>query len=196
VLQDRKFERVGGTETLTTDARFVAATNQDLERLIAEGKFRLDLFYRLNRFPITLPPLRERQEDLGALTMYHLRRFSQELRKEVQGVSKEAMGLLERYTWPGNVRELENVLERAVILCQGTVVTAQDLPSLREHPTAPVLGGDAFRLPPGGIALSDVEKEFIRQALEQSHQNKSQAAKLLKLSRTQLRTRMRHYGLE
>jgi Nif-specific regulatory protein len=196
VLQDRKFERVGGTETLTTDARFVAATNQDLERLIAEGKFRADLFYRLNRFPITLPPLRERQEDLGSLTMHQLERFNQELRKEVLGISKDAMGLLERYTWPGNVRELENVIERAVILCQGTVVTPQDLPSLREHPRAPVLGGDAFRLPSGGIVLSEVVKGFIRQALEQSHQNKSHAAKLLGLSRTQLRTRMRHYGLE
>jgi Nif-specific regulatory protein len=196
VLQDRKFERVGGTETLTTDARFVAATNQDLERLIAEGGFRKDLFYRLNRFPITLPPLRERREDLGALTMYLLRRYSQELRKEVLGISKEAMELLERYSWPGNVRELENVLERAVILCQGTVVTAQDVPSLREPLKAPVLSGDAFRLPTGGIVLAEVEKSLIQQALDQSHQNKSHAAKLLGLSRTQLRTRMRHYELE
>ena len=196
VLQDRKFERVGGTETLTTDARFVAATNQDLERLIAEGGFRKDLFYRLNRFPITLPPLRERREDLGALTMYLLKRYSQELRKEVLGISKEAMGLLEHYSWPGNVRELENVIERAVILCQGTVVTAQDVPSLREHLRAPVLSGDAFQLPPGGIVLADVEKALIQQALDQCQQNKSHAAKLLGLSRTQLRTRMRHYGLE
>ena len=158
VLQDKQFERLGGTETLTTDARIVAATNQDLERLIAEGRFRNDLFYRLNVYPIALPPLRERLEDLGPLTMSFLKRFSQKLRKEVLGISKEAMGLLERYSWPGNVRELENVLERAVILCQGTVVTAQDLPSLREHLRAPVLSGDAFRLPPGGIVLAEVEK--------------------------------------
>jgi Nif-specific regulatory protein len=196
VLQDRKFERVGGTETLTTDARFIAATNQDLEHLIAEGKFRRDLFYRLNRFPIPLPPLRERQEDLGTLTMHLLRRFSQELRKEVQGISRDAMGLLERYSWPGNVRELENVIERAVILCRGTIVTPQELPSLRDQLRAPPPSANAFRLPPGGIALADVEKGLIRQALEQSHQNKSQAAKLLRLSRTQLRTRMRHYELE
>jgi DNA-binding NtrC family response regulator len=114
----------------------------------------------------------------------------------VQGISKEAMGLLERYTWPGNIRELENVIERAVILCRGTIVTPQELPSLREHLRAPVLSGDAFRLPPGGIVLSDLEKELIRQALEQTHQNKSHAAKKLGLSRTQLRTRMRQYGLE
>jgi Nif-specific regulatory protein len=196
VLQGKQFERVGGTETLTTDARIVAATSQDLERLMAEGRFRRDLYHRLNVYPIALPPLRERQEDLGPLTMSFLKRFSQTWRKEVLGISKDAMGLLERYSWPGNVRELENVIERAVILCQGTVVTAQDLPSLREHLRAPVLSGDAFRLPPGGIVLADVEKGLIQQALEQSHQNKSHAAKLLHLSRTQLRTRMRHYGVE
>jgi Nif-specific regulatory protein len=196
VLQDKQFERLGGTETITTDARIVAATNQDLERLIAEGRFRSDLFYRLNVYPIALPPLRERQEDLGPLTMFFLQSFSQKLRKEVLGISKEAMGLLERYSWPGNVRELENVIERAVILCQGTVVTVQELPSLRDHLRAPVLSGDAFRLPSGGIVLADVEKGLIQQALEQSHQNKSHAAKLLDLSRTQLRTRMKHYGLE
>ena len=196
VLQDKQFERLGGTETITTDARIVAATNQDLERLITEGRFRSDLFYRLNVYPIALPPLRERLEDLSPLTMFFLKSFSQKLRKEVLGISKEAMGLLERYSWPGNIRELENVLERAVILCQGTVVTAQDLPSLREHLRPPPLSGDAFRLPTGGLVLADVEKALIRQALDQSHQNKSHAAKLLGLSRTQLRTRMRHYGLE
>jgi Nif-specific regulatory protein len=196
VLQDRQFERLGGTETITTDARIIAATNQDLERLMTEKRFRRDLFYRLNVYPIALPPLREHQEDLGPLTMFFLKSFSQKLRKEVLGISKEAMALLERYAWPGNVRELENVIERAVILCQGTVVTAQDLPSLREQLRTPVLSGNTFRLPPGGIVLAEVEKALIRQALEQSHQNKSHAAKLLGLSRTQLRTRMRHYGLE
>jgi Nif-specific regulatory protein len=196
VLQQREFERVGGTETLKTDARIVAATNQSLDQLMAEGKFRTDLYYRLNVYPIFLPPLRERQEDLGPLTMFFLKRYSQELKKEVLGISKEAMGLLERYTWPGNVRELENVIERAVILCQGKVVTPQELPSLREHLRAPVLSSEAFRLPPSGLVLSDLEKELIRQALEQTHQNKSHAAKKLGLSRTQLRTRMRQYGLE
>jgi Nif-specific regulatory protein len=196
VLQEREFERVGGTETIKTDARIVAATNQHLEQLMVEGRFRTDLYYRLNVYPISLPPLRERQEDLGPLTMFFLKRYSQELKKEVLGISKEAMGLLERYTWPGNVRELENVIERAVILCRGTIVTPQELPSLREHLRTPVLGGDALRLPPGGIVLRELEKEFIRQALEQTHQNKSRAAEKLGLSRTQLRTRMRQYGLE
>ncbi len=196
VLQDKEFERVGGTETLTTDARIIAATNQDLEQLIAEGKFRADLFYRLNHYPIPLPPLRERQEDLGPLAMYFLKRYSQDLNKEVVGMSKEAMGLIERYAWPGNVRELENVIERAVILCQGTVVTVEELPALREPLRTPGLSGEAFRLPAEGIDLWGLEKECIRQALERTHQNKSRAAELLKISRTQLRTRMHHYGLE
>jgi DNA-binding NtrC family response regulator len=105
--------------------------------------------------------------------------------------------LLERYAWPGNIRELENAIERAVILCQGTMITAQELPrDVREYLRTPVFSGDAFRLPPGGIILAELEKELIRQALEQTHQNKSHAAKLLGLSRTQLRTRMRHFGLE
>jgi len=196
VLQDRQFERLGGTETITTDARIIAATNQDLERLMMEGRFRPDLFHRLNVYPIALPPLRERQEDLSPLTMFFLKRFSQELRKEVLGISKEAMGLLERYAWPGNVRELENVIERAVILCQGTVVTAQDLPPLREPLRTSVPSGEAITRPSGGIAMADLEKQLIQRALEQAHPNKSQAAKLLGLSRTQLRARMRLYGLE
>jgi transcriptional regulator with GAF, ATPase, and Fis domain len=134
VLQrDKQFERVGGTETLTTDARIIAATNQDLERLMAEGRFRKGLFYRLNRFPIALPPLRERQEDLRALTLHFLKRSSHEGRKEGLGISKEAMGLLERYPWPGNIQELKEVIEQAVSRWQGPMVTAQDLPqSLRE----------------------------------------------------------------
>jgi transcriptional regulator of acetoin/glycerol metabolism len=133
VLQEQQFERVGGTETLTTDARIVAATNQDLEGLITEGRFRRDLFYRLNVYPIALPPLRERQEDLGPLTMFFLMRFSAKLRKEVRGVSEDTMGWLERYPWPGNVRELEAVIEQVVARCPGPTVTAQDLPqSLRE----------------------------------------------------------------
>jgi DNA-binding NtrC family response regulator/DNA-directed RNA polymerase specialized sigma54-like protein len=197
VLQERQFERLGGTETITTEARIVAATNRDLEGLITEGRFRRDLFYRLNVHPIALPPLRERKEDLGPLTMFFLTRFSQKLRKEVVGISKEALGLLERYPWPGNVRELEAVIGQAVARCQGPMVTAQDLPqALREPSRAPVSSGEAIKLPPSGIALADLEKQLLQQALEQAHQNTSHAAKLLGLSRAQLRARMRHYRLE
>jgi DNA-binding NtrC family response regulator len=115
----------------------------------------------------------------------------------VLGISKEAMGLIERYPWPYNVWELEKVIEQAVARCQGPTVTAQDLPqALREPSRAPAWSGEAIQPPPGGIALAEVEKSLIQQALEQSHQNKSRAAILLGLTRTQLRTRMRHYGLE
>jgi Nif-specific regulatory protein len=147
VLHEQQFTRVGGTETLTTDARIVAATHHDLQRLITEGRFRRDLYDRLNVYPITLPPLRERQEDLRALTMFFLTRSSQKLRKDVRGISKEAMGWLERYPWPGNVRELEEVIERAVARCQGPTVTAQDLPqALRESSRTPVWRGEATKL--------------------------------------------------
>jgi Nif-specific regulatory protein len=153
VLQAKPFERVGGTETLTTDARIVAATHQDLEQLMAEGRFRRDLYYRLNVYPITLPPLRERQEDLSALTRHFLKHYSRALRKDVLAMDEDAMGVLERYPWPGNIGELEEVIERAVTLCQGTVVAAQDLPSLREPLRTPVLSSEGFRLPPEGTDL-------------------------------------------
>jgi Nif-specific regulatory protein len=197
VLQEKQFERLGGTETITTDVRFIAATNQDLEKLIAEGRFRNDLFYRLNVYPIPLPPLRERKEDILPLALHFLEKYNRELGKEIVGLSKEARELLLSYTWPGNVRELENVMERAVILCQGTGVTVQDLPlSLREQPRVQPWSGEAFKLPPCGVALAELEKQLIVQALAQANNNKMKAGKLLGLSRTRLRTRMKNHGLE
>ncbi len=197
VLQEKKFERLGGTQTIGTDARIIAATNRNLEKLIAEGRFREDLFYRLNVYPIPLPPLRERKEDILLLTLHFLKRSSGELRKEVIGLAKEARELLVAYDWPGNVRELENVVERAVILARGNVVTVPDLPvSLRERPRGHPLSGEPLRLPASGLDLAEVEKQLILQALEQARYNKSKAGKLLGLSRTQLRTRMKNYGLE
>jgi Nif-specific regulatory protein len=197
VLQEKKFERLGGTETIATDVRFIAATNQDLEKLIAEGRFRRDLFYRLNVYPIPLPPLRERADDILPLALHFLRKYNRELGKEITGLSTEVGGLLSSYRWPGSVRELENVVERAVILCQGRMVAAQDLPlSLREQLQVLPLSGEAFKLPPGGIALAELEKQLICQALEQANNNKVKAGKLLGLSRTQLRTRMKNHGLE
>lgn len=197
VLQERQFERVGGTQTLTTDARFIAATNQDLDKLIEADRFRQDLFYRLNVYPIPLPPLRDRQEDILPLALDFLEKCSKELGKEVGGLSREARELLVAYTWPGNVRELENVIERAVILRRGSVVTPQELPlSLQQEQTRQPLDGEAFQLPQGGIALAELEKHLILQALEQTNHNKLQAGELLGLSRTQLRTRMKNYGLD
>jgi Nif-specific regulatory protein len=197
VLQDLRFERVGGTETVVTDARIIAATNQNLEQLIAEGRFRVDLYYRLNVYPIPLPPLREREADIMPLALHFLKKYSDELGKEIVGFSREVGGLLLRYSWPGNIRELENVIERAAILCQGKIVAAEELPlALRGQPKSHVWNSETFRLPAEGISLWGLERELIRQALERAHHNKSQAAKLLDLSRTQLRTRLKHFGLE
>jgi Nif-specific regulatory protein len=197
VLQEQRFERVGGTETITTNARILAATNQDLERRMAEGRFRPDLFFRLNVYPIPLPPLRERVEDIIPLVLHYLAHYSNVLRKEVTGLTREAREVLVRYAWPGNVRELANVMERAVILCQGNLLTVQELPlALREQQRTTVWTAEAIKLPPGGLILAALEKQLISQALEQARQNKSLAAKLLGLSRTQLRTRLKHYGLD
>jgi transcriptional regulator with GAF, ATPase, and Fis domain len=196
VLQEKTFERLGGTKTLTTDARIIAATNRDLPRRIAEGTFRDDLFYRLSVYPIPLPALRERPEDILPLAAHFLEKHRCALRKEIQGLTPEACALLQRYAWPGNVRELENVLERAVILCPGGWVTVQELPlALREGSQVPTGTGQGFRLPPAGLSLAGLEKQLICEALEQTQQNKSRASRLLGLSRTQLRTRMKQYGL-
>jgi Nif-specific regulatory protein len=197
VLQEKQFERVGGTETIATDARIIAATNRELEAMVKAGEFREDLFYRLNVYPIPLPPLRDRKKDILPLALHFVQKSSGELRKDVVKLSKEAKELLTDYHWPGNIRELENVVERAVILSRGTVVTAQELPlALREGPRGQPLSGEVFKLPPGGVALAELEKAVILQALERANYNKSRASKLLGLSRAQLRTRMKNHGLE
>jgi PAS domain S-box-containing protein len=197
VLQEKEFERLGGTETIATDVRVIAGTNQNLEALMEVGKFREDLFYRLNVYPISLPPLRERKEDLIPLARHFLEKSGRELRKGVTSLSTEAREMISSYHWPGNVRELENVIERAVILCRGTVVTAQELSlSLTERPRRQPSSGEGIGLSPGGINLLDLEKQLILKALEQTKHNKSKTSKLLGLSRTQLRTRMKKYGLE
>jgi Nif-specific regulatory protein len=197
VLQERTFERLGGTTSLALDARVIAATNRDLPRLIAAGKFREDLFYRLNVYPIPLPPLRERQEDILPLAQHFLRKYGKELGKEGIGLSRTVGELLSGYAWPGNVRELENVIERAIILCQSEVVTVHDLPlALHEPPRDAPVSREGSRLPSTGVDVQELEKQLIRQALEQAHYNKSQAAKLVGLTRTQLRTRVKRYRLE
>ena len=131
VLQDKKFERVGGERILEADVRIIAATNENLEEAVANGKFREDLYYRLNVFSITMPSLRERVEDIPDLVYFFIEKFKQKLRKDVKGTSLEAMGLLINYPWPGNVRELENVIERAMILCDDEINTECLSPNLR-----------------------------------------------------------------
>jgi len=193
VLDEQTFRRVGGAEDVRVDVRVVAATNRDLEQTIREGKFRPDLFYRLNIFPIYLPPLRERREDIPLFVDHFLKRYSRKYRRTFTGVSRKGSAKLLGYDWPGNVRELRNVLERACALAAGPEIGENDLTFWR-------MGADPgtrrpIALPPGGLRLDEVEKDLVLQALERSGGNQTLAAALLGISRFRLRGRMRRFDI-
>jgi DNA-binding NtrC family response regulator len=211
VLQEQEFQRLGGTRVLRSDARIIAATNLDLQRAIAEGRFREDLFYRLHVFAIALPPLRERVDDLLPLAAAFLAEFAQRSGREPAALSAEAKRLLLDHAWPGNVRELRNTLERASILCDGGVITPDHLSfatrrssarpaAVLQPAVAPVKAVDSVKRsssPPAAAGdLEMVERTMIEQALQQSRFNKSKAARALGLTRQQLYVRLRRYGLE
>jgi transcriptional regulator with GAF, ATPase, and Fis domain len=201
VLQEREFQRLGGTKVLKTDARVVAATNRDLARAIEKGEFREDLFYRLSVFGIHLPPLRERRDDILPLTEAFLAELGPAVGRPVPGVSREAKELLLSYPWPGNVRELRNALERAAILSEGGLITAAHLPISVARQEAAAPRGAAKEstgaiLPPGGVDLESLERDYVKEALRKTRFNKSKAAKLLGLTRAQLYSRIEKYGLE
>ncbi len=194
-LEERTFRRVGGTKEISVDVRIIAATNRDIEQAIVWGTFRSDLMFRLNVIPIYLPPLRDRGDDLKLLTQHFVTGFSKEFRKPITEIDDEAYKKLYGYTWPGNVRELRNVLERAVLLCKGETLGADDIILGRVDQT--VAGSDAsgIVLPPGGIELRELENKLIRQALARTSNNQTQAAKLLHLSRDAFRYRLEKLGL-
>jgi transcriptional regulator with GAF, ATPase, and Fis domain len=204
VLQEREFQRLGGTRVLKTDTRVVAATNRDLQKAIQLGHFREDLFYRLNVFAIHLPPLRERRDDVLALSEAFLKEIGRSIGRPPAGISRDAREQLMGYHWPGNVRELRNILERAAILCEGGLITTGHLtlspPPPKPQPiaTAPPPAGAAetAQAPPPAGDLQSVERAMIEQALKDARFNKSKAAKQLGLTRTQLYVRLRRYGLE
>ncbi len=205
VLQEREFERVGGNETITVDVRVISATHRDLEALIGEGKFRADLYYRLNVFPIFLPPLRERPGDIAPLCEHFVQKFAQKAGKIVRGADPGALGELAAYPWPGNVRELENVIERAMILAKGQVLTVGDLDFGRRQPGAPVAmvaapGSGPQVAGDGGRSLSrrlsEQERQEIVVAVEGSAGNIAHAARALGINRSTLYYRMRKHGLE
>jgi DNA-binding NtrC family response regulator len=181
-LQERELERVGGTQPIPVDVRVIAATNRDLASAIKEGRFREDLFYRLNVIPIALPPLRERKEDIPVLAEYFLRRTAAETKKNVIGISEDAQAMLVAYEWPGNVRELANAIERAVVLGQGQEISTYDLPL---HPVAvsEKNGGEnlSYRQ-----ALEIAKREVVVRALAQTDGNRAAAARLLGLHKTHL----------
>jgi DNA-binding NtrC family response regulator len=193
VLDEQTFRRVGGAEDVRVDVRVIAATNRDLEASIREGKFRPDLFYRLNIFPIYIPPLRERMEDIPLFVEHFLKRNARKYRRTFAGVSRKGMAKLQGYDWPGNVRELRNVLERACALSAGPEIGENDLTFWRMG-AAPE-NRRAVALPPGGVLLEEVEKDLVVQALERSGGNQTLAAGLLGISRFRLRNRMRRFGI-
>ena len=191
VLEERSFRRVGGSHDLRVDVRVVAATNRNLEDEVKSGRFRQDLYYRLNVLPIAVPSLRERLDDVPALVAFYMDGFNREFRKKVRGVSPTAMRALKSYGWPGNVRELRNAVERAMLLAEGPTLELADFP---------LLGGESrsasgFDLPAQGVDLEAVERSLVVQALDRCGGNQTRAATLLGMNRDQIRYRIEKYGL-
>jgi len=212
VIENRQFKRLGSTVDQHVDIRVVAATNLDLEDAVRAGRFREDLYYRLKVIPVTLPPLRERAEDIPLLLQHYMRRYNAEFRKNFREISAEALRLLTAYSWPGNVRELRNLVERILILEKGDTILPEHLPpeitsalSLSQpstssaQPNGPtaasgLAGGSGFSLPAAGIALEEVEKDLVLQSLKMAEGNQTRAARLLGISRDALRYRMQKFG--
>jgi two-component system NtrC family response regulator len=198
VLQEMEFERVGGVRTIKVDVRVVAASNRDLKEEVEAGRFREDLFYRLNVVHLHLPPLRQRQEDIPLLAGHFIRKYVQENLRDKTRITPEALKVLIHYAWPGNVRELENVMERAVILCSNNVISPQDLPAeLAPAPAESRLDIDRF-IPlntPLPEALDGIEEQMIRRALEKSGQVQVRAAELLGITKSLLQYKLKKYHL-
>ncbi len=208
-LQEREFERVGGAETIKVDVRVVSATNRNLEKMIEDGEFREDLYYRLNVFPINLPPLRERLEDLPVLVQHFITKFARQMGASPSQASVDALAKLREYNWPGNVRELENIIERATILAKGQPLGAQHLDfGRRASAPSPVAATSTGPVPVIAAApavedgkslaerLLDSERKEIVSAVEKSRGNIASAARTLGINRSTLYYRLRKHGLE
>lgn len=194
-LEDSKFMRLGGTAEIRVSVRVIAATNKNLDAAVRDGEFRNDLYYRLNVVPVTIPPLRERPEDVVPLTAYFLDQLGEELRRDPPGLTEESARLLERYGWPGNARELRNVLERIMILEETDEIRPEHLPREIHQGHPPEAGDSVFRLPPDGASLEDLERDLVRQAMARTDGNVSAAARLLGISRDTLRYRLEKYSV-
>ncbi|MFO7560144.1 MAG: sigma-54 dependent transcriptional regulator [Desulfobacterales bacterium] len=186
VLEDRVFYRVGGTQPITADFRVIAATNRNLEEAVQEGIFREDLYYRLNVISFKMPPLRKRKEDIPLLTEHFIRRFSQETKKQINTISRDAMDEIMMYEWPGNVRELENAIERAVVVGKGRSIQPGDLPLFRAE----------YQNLPGSSSLREVEKLHIMNILKENKWNISKSAKILEVDRSTLYNKIKSYGID
>ena len=191
VLEEKTFKRVGGLADIRVDVRVIAATNRNLEEEVKAGKFREDLFYRLQVMPVTLPPVRERRGDVPLLASFYIDRFNREFRKRVRGLTPAALKVVEQYQWPGNVRELRNAIERAMLLIDREWLEPEDFTSLTRS-VAPA----HFKLPAEGVNLEDIERQLLVQALERARGNQTHAAQLLGINRDQVRYRMEKFGLQ
>ena len=192
-LEEKTFKRVGGATDIRVDVRVISATNRNLQDEVRQGKFREDLFYRLNVLPIALPPLRDRAADIARLVTFYIDAYNSEFKKRVRGVTPDAMQQLQRYPWPGNVRELRNAVERAMLLAEGDTLTAEDLSGTA---AGPVRLSDRVELPAAGIDLEQLERSLLVQALERTGWNQTRAATLLGLNRDQIRYRIEKFQLE
>ena len=196
VLEERKFERVGGSESVSADIRLIAATNRDLHQLVAEGEFREDLLYRLDVINIHLPPLAERSTDIPVLADTFINEFSRSNNRDIKGITADAVNLLSAYAWPGNVRELRNTIEKMVVLARGERLTARDIPSnIREAVRGKGSAGNALASLTEG-SLADVERQKILAVLEKQGGNRTRAALELGISRRTLHRKLLEYNLE
>jgi DNA-binding NtrC family response regulator len=194
-LQERKVRRVGGSHEISVDVRVIAATNRDLRAMVSDGRFRDDLYYRINVLSVDVPPLRERREDIPVLIDYFVKKHTRNTSRLVRGLTPETRKLMVDYSWPGNVRQLESAIERAILLCEGDQITVEDLPLEVRQESRPVSEG-AFKLPPEGISFEDVERDLIMQAMEQTDYNITKSAKLLGLTFRTLQYRLEKFGIK
>ncbi len=194
-LQEHKIRRVGGTREISVDVRVIAATNRDLRAMVADGRFRDDLYYRINVLSVDVPPLRERRDDIPVLIEYFLKKHTRNTSRLVRGLTTETKRMMQDYSWPGNVRQLESAIERAILLCEGDMITPEDMPLEVRQESRPASEG-AFKLPPQGIAFEDMERDLITQAMQQTDYNITKAAKLLGLTFRTLQYRLEKFGIK
>lgn len=196
VLQEMEFERVGGKDRVKVNARIIAATNKDLRKMVQEGTFRDDLFYRLNIVSIHIPPLRERREDLAPLVEYLLRKANRELHKQIAGVSEEMMDIFRRYGWPGNIREMENLLVRAAVVAKGQLLGKEDFPDLMEEKQASHTDREIAGNEPGKmLTLDEIEEMHIRKVIRNTDKNKGEICEILGISRPTFERKLEKYGI-
>jgi two-component system NtrC family response regulator len=193
-LQEHEFQRVGGNLTIRSDVRIISATNRNLQEELKKGVFREDLYYRLNVVTIEIPPLRKRKEDLSPLIEHFLKRFATENAKEIQGISSEAKDLLLKYNYPGNIRELENIIERAVVITRGSIITSRDLPFTASHMSSKTNLTKTQKTLKESV--DDLEYKMIQKALEQTGSHQTKAADLLGISERMLRYKLKKYGIK